>query len=128
MKSAQDFLLAAKHCEIEALEQLRTTCELVTGLSELIHSLQRERGASNVYLGSAGLRFGQVLQHQVIESSRTEKSCAASFPVSISTPAAFVYSVALHPCCTVLKHSRACVSGFGLSSCRPAKQRRPLAA
>lgn len=72
MKTAQDFLLAAKHCEIDALEHLRTTCELVTGLSELIHHLQRERGASNVYLGSAGQRFAQVLQQQVGESIRVE--------------------------------------------------------
>lgn len=79
MKSAQDFLLAAKHCEIDALEQLRTTCELVTGLSELIHSLQRERGASNVYLGSSGIRFSQVLQHQVHESSRAEKKLRNQF-------------------------------------------------
>ena len=79
MKSAQDFLLAAKHCEIDALEQLRTTCELVTGLSELIHSLQRERGASNVYLGSSGIRFTQVLQHQVHESTRAEKKLRNQF-------------------------------------------------
>ncbi len=79
MKSAQDFLLAAKHCEIEALEQLRTTCELVAGLSELIHNLQRERGASNVYLGSAGQRFDEVLQQQTNESARIEKKLRHQF-------------------------------------------------
>lgn len=79
MNSAQDFLLAAKHSEIDALEQLRTTCELVTGLSELIHSLQRERGASNVYLGSAGNRFSRVLDQQVTESTRAEKALRSQF-------------------------------------------------
>ncbi len=39
------FLLAAKQAEIKALQQLSTSCLLVTSISELVHQLQRERGA-----------------------------------------------------------------------------------
>ncbi|WP_151702499.1 nitrate regulatory protein [Nitrincola alkalilacustris] len=57
MRSAERFLLAAKRCEIVSLEQLALTCELVSVVSELVHQLQRERGVSNVFLVSDGLRF-----------------------------------------------------------------------
>jgi hypothetical protein len=51
------FLIAARRSEIRSLEQLRATSDLVRGMSEWVHRLQRERGASNVFLGSRGQRF-----------------------------------------------------------------------
>jgi hypothetical protein len=72
MNSAQDFLLAAKRCEIHALEQLSLTCELVKDVSGLIHVLQRERGASNVYLGSRGSRFQHLLSQHIAGSKAAE--------------------------------------------------------
>ncbi|WP_158681550.1 nitrate- and nitrite sensing domain-containing protein [Microbulbifer pacificus] len=54
---AEKFLLAAKRAEIRALERLVGSCELVTTVSDLVHQLQRERGISNIYLVSTGLRF-----------------------------------------------------------------------
>lgn len=57
MKSALGFLVAAKRCEIQGLEQLEVTSGLVKGVSELVHMLQKERGTSNVFLASRGARF-----------------------------------------------------------------------
>lgn len=57
MNPALAFLIAARRSEIHALEQLRATSDLVRGMSEWVHRLQRERGASNMFLGSRGQRF-----------------------------------------------------------------------
>jgi hypothetical protein len=46
------FMLAARRSELDGLEGLAATCELVTLISQLVHALQRERGYSNIYLGS----------------------------------------------------------------------------
>ena len=46
------FMLAARRCELQGLESLSVTCELVTRISQLVHQLQKERGYSNVYLGN----------------------------------------------------------------------------
>ena len=56
MKSGLHFLVAARHCEIGELEQLMRTSALVNLLGQLIHVLQKERGLSNIYLTSGGLR------------------------------------------------------------------------
>lgn len=67
--SAQDFLLAAKHCEIQGLEHLGQTCELVGYVSRLVHALQKERGLSNVFLASQGSHFSAQRLEQVQEST-----------------------------------------------------------
>lgn len=64
-RSAEDFLLASKRCEIANLEQLLLTGELVAEISQLVHLLQRERGLSNVFLASAGARFASQRLEQV---------------------------------------------------------------
>ncbi|MCM8564120.1 nitrate regulatory protein [Thauera linaloolentis] len=58
MKTALAFLLAARRCEMDDLGRLALSCELVQAASGLVHQLQRERGVSNVFLGSEGARFG----------------------------------------------------------------------
>lgn len=64
----QRFLLAARQCEIQGLEQLAQTCELVGYVSRLVHALQKERGASNVFLASEGSRFSTQRASQAQES------------------------------------------------------------
>ncbi|ARP91523.1 antitermination regulator [Bordetella genomosp. 9] len=51
------FLLAARRSELHGLEALARTCDLVIRIGRLVHALQKERGASNLYLsgGDAGL-------------------------------------------------------------------------
>jgi len=52
------FLLAAKRAEITVLEQLSSNCRIVIAVRNMVHALQRERGATNIYLASKGERFG----------------------------------------------------------------------
>ena len=73
MKSALDFLVAAKRCEIHGLEQLVLTSELVRDVTALVHLLQRERGASNVYLASGGRCFVETLAERVAASQHAEQ-------------------------------------------------------
>lgn len=54
---ASDLVLHAKQLELNALRQLGERVELVGVVGQLIDALQRERGASSVYLASAGERF-----------------------------------------------------------------------
>lgn len=56
-QSATDYLIASKRCETQDLEHFLALGELVATISNLVHNLQRERGASNLYLASAGARF-----------------------------------------------------------------------
>lgn len=55
--AAARFLRTAKLCRIRDVEQLLAVSALVRDLSALIHALQKERGASSIYLGSGGKRF-----------------------------------------------------------------------
>lgn len=57
MSSAQQLLLTALRCDIDNLHHLATTAEIVSDISQFIHVLQRERGASTIYLASKGKRF-----------------------------------------------------------------------
>lgn len=70
MKTALNFLVAARQCEIGELEQLQRTSALVDLLSRLIHALQKERGLSNVFLASAGARGGPARLAQMAECDR----------------------------------------------------------
>ncbi|TFZ08854.1 nitrate regulatory protein [Ramlibacter humi] len=72
MKSGSDFLLAARLCEIADLEQLARTADLVAIIARFIHALQRERGISNIYLGSLGSRYASERQRQVAECAAAE--------------------------------------------------------
>lgn len=67
------FLLAAKQAEIKALQQLSTSCLLVTGISELVHQLQRERGISNIFLASGCELFAVQRQQQLVQSVQAEQ-------------------------------------------------------
>jgi hypothetical protein len=72
MNPALAFLIAARRSEIRALEQLRASSDLVRGISEWVHRLQRERGASNMYLASRGQRFAAERQRCVDDSRAVE--------------------------------------------------------
>lgn len=79
MESALSFLIAAKRCEIDELEQLAVTCGLVKEVGELVHTLQKERGASNVFLASRGGRFGEQRTEHVAASIAIEAAVRELF-------------------------------------------------
>lgn len=69
---AARFLRVARLCRIRDVEQLLSVSELVRDMGELIHALQKERGASSIYLGSNGLRFVADLARRTEDSRRLE--------------------------------------------------------
>ena len=79
MKSSLSFLIAAKRCEMADLQQLERTSELVQVTSRLIHALQRERGLSNLYLGSRGERLSNALLAQMQATQAVEAEWRAHF-------------------------------------------------
>lgn len=79
MKSGLHFLIAARQCEIGDLEQLARTSTLVGLISQLVHKLQRERGLSNLFLGSRGTRCAPALMEQVQECERAADQLRAHF-------------------------------------------------
>ena len=68
MSRALAYLVAARRSEIKELDHLSHTCELVLAINALVHALQQERGAANLFLASAGSRFA-ALRHEQIKAS-----------------------------------------------------------
>lgn len=54
---AAEFLIASKRCEIQGLSDFNVISDLISVIGDLVHSLQRERGASNLYVGSIGNNY-----------------------------------------------------------------------
>ncbi|MFW2358123.1 nitrate- and nitrite sensing domain-containing protein [Hydrogenophaga sp.] len=79
MKSGLNFLVAAKRCEIAELQQLALTSALVNVTGRLVHGLQRERGLSNLFLGSQGLQFGEMRAGQIAECRQIEAELRTCF-------------------------------------------------
>lgn len=56
-----DFLVASRKCEVVSLERLLEAVQLVGRIRALVHQLQRERGASSLWIGSGGQRYAEEL-------------------------------------------------------------------
>ncbi len=65
-------VLVAKQLEIEELKRLKTRSQLVGVIGHMIHVLQSERGASSIYLASAGKRFKATRLEQISETESVE--------------------------------------------------------
>ncbi len=79
MKTGLCFLVAAKRCEIADLRQLAQTSVLVDTTARMIHDLQRERGLTNLFLGSGGADASALRQEQLLASTATETALRACF-------------------------------------------------
>ena len=79
MRSGLTFLIAATRCEITELRQLVLTGALVDATGRMVHALQRERGLSNLWLGSGGEGFAQQRLAQLAESQAAEAALRAGF-------------------------------------------------
>ncbi len=79
MSDALDFMLAARRSEMHGLQALEVTCELVAAVSQLVHALQRERGYSNIYLGSGEQRFREGLDGLTEVSQKVELNVRRAF-------------------------------------------------
>ena len=70
--SAANILLLSRQQEIEALRTLESRSSLVATICTLVHALQNERGATCIYLASAGTRFRDTRRELADESQRLE--------------------------------------------------------
>lgn len=68
--SASDFLIASKDSELKNLQYFLQMGKVVQCISNLVHALQCERGASNVFLGSDGEKFSEERQTMVSRADR----------------------------------------------------------
>ncbi len=71
---AARFLRSAKLCRTRDLEQLSIVSELVKDIGALIHALQKERGASSIFLGSHGTQFADRLALRIADSRGLEQA------------------------------------------------------
>jgi len=67
--SASQFVLQARRFEIDAVRHLARRVELADVIGQVIQALQRERGASSIWLASSGQRFGDV-RRTTLEQAR----------------------------------------------------------
>ncbi|MDP6700896.1 MAG: nitrate- and nitrite sensing domain-containing protein, partial [Candidatus Latescibacteria bacterium] len=56
--------------EAETMASLQEVSQLAVHISALVHETQKERGASALYLGSKGQKFGPELQAQRVETDK----------------------------------------------------------
>ena len=83
---AARYLISAKHRRLMNLERLHVVSDLVAAISGLIHELQKERGAWNVYLGSGGRMFADEIAHQGELCTERERAVRACFEALDSSP------------------------------------------
>ncbi len=67
--SVSTLVLRAKQLEIDAVRHLACRAELVDVIGQLIQALQRERGASSIFLASQGRRFADT-RRAIIDEAR----------------------------------------------------------
>ncbi|BDT68784.1 nitrate regulatory protein [Comamonadaceae bacterium OS-1] len=77
--SVSNLVLRAKQLEIDAVHQLASRAELVDAIGQLIQGLQRERGASSIYLASKAQRFADMRRKIVAEVEPLEAQLRAVF-------------------------------------------------
>lgn len=77
-------VLLAKQLEIEELKRLKARSQLVGVIGHMIHVLQSERGASSIYLASAGKRFETTRLELIGESEAVEKELRKIFENELS--------------------------------------------
>lgn len=83
-QTVSNILLAAKQHEIAELGRLSRKALLVGVIGHLIHALQTERGASSLFLASAGLRFGDKRQELIEQSDFIERRLRAAIDEQIA--------------------------------------------
>lgn len=86
MNQALEYLRASRASEVASLQRLLRTGEHITAVSELIHVLQQERGASNIWLCSAGRLFGDELARRAEAVDRRHHLVVQALPAAVAQP------------------------------------------
>lgn len=77
--SVSHLVLRAKQLEIEAVRHLAGRVEFADLIGQLIHALQRERGATSIYLASGGQRFSAERQSALQDALPIETALRSLF-------------------------------------------------
>jgi hypothetical protein len=77
--SVSHLVLRAKQLEIDAMRHLAARVELADVIGQLIHALQRERGATSIYLASGGQRFAAERLAAMADAQPIEATLRALF-------------------------------------------------
>lgn len=85
--SVANIVRAAKQREIDELKRLASKAELVGYIGHLIHALQSERGASSIYLASAGARFATTRTALIETAQTSEQVLRANIVSQLQRPA-----------------------------------------
>jgi hypothetical protein len=85
--SVPDIVLLAKQHEIEALQRLASNAQLAGVIGHLIHALQSERGATSIFLASAGQRFAAPRRDMVQDSEAVERRLRTEFETQLELSA-----------------------------------------
>src|SRR6185369_6854943 len=83
--SVAKIVLTAKQQEIEELRHLASKARLVGAIGHLIHALQKERGASGIFLASAGQRFASTRSVSIEESRSIEQALRSGFEAQLES-------------------------------------------
>ncbi|WP_288495843.1 nitrate regulatory protein [uncultured Pantoea sp.] len=86
MDDALSWLQASRQSDIASLERLRQTGKLITTVSELVHQLQRERGASNLWICSQGRLYGEERSASEQDVSRSQLAFSRALPRAEAQP------------------------------------------
>src|SRR3972149_11484572 len=62
--------ISEKYSEVKEMESVKNLSSLAVKISALTHELQKERGATNLFLGSKGTEFVSEVTEQRKESDR----------------------------------------------------------
>ncbi|QHJ00321.1 antitermination regulator [Xylophilus rhododendri] len=77
--SASALVHRARQLEVDAMHGLASRADLLEVIGRAIRCLQRERGASSIYLASRGLRFSQERLAMEEDSRAAQKALASAF-------------------------------------------------
>ncbi|MGK3141096.1 nitrate- and nitrite sensing domain-containing protein [Pantoea sp. C2G6] len=86
MRDALSWLQASRQSDIASLQRLLQTGELIAAVSELVHQLQRERGASNLWICSRGRLFTAERQARQQEVSASLHAFYQALPPAVAQP------------------------------------------
>jgi Nitrate and nitrite sensing/ANTAR domain len=82
--SVSAFALRAAQLDIDGLHHLAARVEVADALGQLIHALQRERGATSVFLASGGSRLADEREAAVAEARPTEATLRGLFEAQLA--------------------------------------------
>jgi hypothetical protein len=85
-KDIADFLLRSRQCEIEGLNHLMGASAMLGLVRALIHDLQRERGATNLFLSSHGHCYTERMAEYRCEATAAAQQLHAHFSHELKSP------------------------------------------